>query len=201
MRVIGVEKRQLEPRVLDRRAAGAEQDGARRCGDRGAEREAAAARSVGARHREPARDAVAPRRCAAGSRSCRSARTMPFSTSRASEVTAATLDELVANLALDAIPGTQTDALRHGRAARGPAHVSDSSARVQLARQHRHRSLPGERAVSRHAGRRSCTRAATASGGSSSARCTRPGSRRTRRRRRCSAAGVRATRARRRTSS
>ena len=48
--------------------------------------------------------------------------------------------------------GATTHALRPGRAARGPAHLPDRAARVQRAGRHRHRPLPGKRAVPGHAG-------------------------------------------------
>ena len=61
-------------------------------------------------------------------------------------------------------PATAWSSTRR-RCARSRPRCASSSRR-----RHRHRPLPGKRAVPRHAGRDRCTRAATASGGSSSAR-------------------------------
>ena len=69
-------------------------------------------------------------------------------------VQSSAIDALVANVECRCDPGNSVDALRHGRAPFGPAHVSDTHCGCSAnPRRYRHRSLPGERAVPRHAGR------------------------------------------------
>ena len=147
--VIGVTDAQLDPDFWIRRWRGPRSCSTNR--DRGAEREAASGSTSPSMTVARCPRALTRSRCRMVERM--SARPTRHAVRRdGTPVEAATLDALVEAVDLAAIPAAAGDALWPGGATRRPAHVPHRAARVHHAGRHRHRSLPGKRAVPRHAG-------------------------------------------------